>query len=83
VHALFDCTAENRLIELRAQFVNSLRDRDPALVDLYGVIPNYEFLLKLVSSRKAVQQFAKYVYLSLGIFDETPRYFPVAFRIHG
>jgi hypothetical protein len=60
----------------------SLQDRDPVM-DLYGLISNYEFFLKLVSSRKAVQQFVKYVDLTLGIFDETPRYFPVAFRTHG
>ncbi|KAF7347327.1 Reverse transcriptase domain-containing protein [Mycena venus] len=83
VHALFDCTAELRLVQLRSQFLEALRERDPVLGALYGKISNYDFLLKLVSSRKAVQQFAKHIYLTLRLFEETPRYFPVAFRIPG
>jgi len=73
------------MVGLRAQFLDVLRGHDPVLHALYGKISNYNyiFLFKLVSSRKAVQQFAKYIYLTLRSFDETPRYFPVAFRILG
>ncbi|KAJ7694012.1 hypothetical protein B0H14DRAFT_3530891 [Mycena olivaceomarginata] len=80
VHALFDCVTEPRLIELRANFLGSLATRDPGLRALYGSIPNYEFLLQVISSRKAVQIFAKHIYLVLCVFQDTPRYFPLAFR---
>jgi hypothetical protein len=80
VHALFDCVAELRLIELRTNFLSSLATRDPGLRALYESILNYEFLLEVISSRKAVQMFVKHTYLVLCIFQDTPRYFPLAFR---
>ncbi|KAF7338065.1 Reverse transcriptase domain-containing protein [Mycena venus] len=80
VHALFDCVAEPRLIELRADFLGDLATRDPGLRALYGSISNYEFLLAVIPSRKAVQLFAKYIHLVLCAFQDTPRYSPVAFR---
>ena len=43
----------------------------------------YAFLLKLVASGKAVQQFAKYIFLILNLFEDTPRHFLVAFWIPG
>ncbi|KAJ7044790.1 hypothetical protein C8F04DRAFT_1389078 [Mycena alexandri] len=80
VHALFDCTAELRLMQLRARFLASLSVCDPKVHTLYGQITNYDFLLQLVSTRKGVKVFAKYVYNVLALFQEFPRYFPVVFR---
>ncbi|KAJ7679003.1 hypothetical protein DFH06DRAFT_1165435 [Mycena polygramma] len=80
VHALFDCVADARLVELRADFLQVLTGRDATARSLYTTVPNYEFMLKLVSSRKAVQIFAKYIFLVLELFQMTPRFFPVVFR---
>ncbi|KAJ7881351.1 hypothetical protein B0H14DRAFT_2224298, partial [Mycena olivaceomarginata] len=73
VHVPFDCIAEPRLIELKANFLGSLATRDPGLRAIYGSIPNYEFLLKVISSREAVQMFAKHTYLVLCVFQDTPQ----------
>ncbi|KAJ7918680.1 hypothetical protein B0H13DRAFT_2435218 [Mycena leptocephala] len=83
VHALFDCTADPRLVELRSRFLETLRICDSTTWDSYKRISNYDFMLKLVPSRKAVQVFAKYIFLVLSHYAEFPRYFPVAFRIPG
>ncbi|KAJ7812593.1 hypothetical protein B0H13DRAFT_1666147, partial [Mycena leptocephala] len=80
VHALFECAAEPRLLELRADFLGRLAERDPGLRALYGAIPNYEFLLAVIPSRKAVQILARYIHLVLCVFQDTPRYFPLAFK---
>ncbi|KAJ7434852.1 hypothetical protein FB451DRAFT_951899, partial [Mycena latifolia] len=77
VHALFDCTAQiQRLEELRSRFLDTLSFCDPHLHTARSRVTSYEFLLKLVSSRKAVQAFAKYVFDILTLFQELPRYFP-------
>ncbi|KAF7356855.1 Reverse transcriptase domain-containing protein [Mycena venus] len=81
VHALFDCTNEPRLVTLRTTFLDELASRDPAVRATYLAVPNYDFLLKMVASKKAVQLFAKYIFLVLSLFQETPRFFPVVFRI--
>ncbi|KAJ7770478.1 hypothetical protein B0H16DRAFT_1881494 [Mycena metata] len=80
VHALFDCTGEQRLSELRARFLTALSVCDPKLHARYGQITNYDFLLQLVSTRKGIKLFAKYVYDVLSLFHEFPRFFPVVFR---
>ncbi|KAJ6488208.1 hypothetical protein C8R47DRAFT_1216012 [Mycena vitilis] len=67
-------------MELRADFLQALAGCDGAMQSLHTTIPNYEFMLKLVSSRKAVQLFAKYIFLVLELFQATPRFFPVVFR---
>ncbi|KAJ7450879.1 hypothetical protein FB451DRAFT_1526864, partial [Mycena latifolia] len=77
VHALFDCCAEIRLVQLRARFLDRLAICDPLLRASYTQLPSYEFLLKLVSSRNAVQAFAKYVFDMFDLFQQFPRYFPV------
>ncbi|KAJ7478976.1 hypothetical protein FB451DRAFT_1395588 [Mycena latifolia] len=83
VYALFDCTSEPRLVEIRGRFLAKLYKCDPVLRASYSQMPNYQFLLKLTASRKAVQIFAMYVFDTLGLFQEFPRYFPVVFRIPG
>ncbi|KAJ6518168.1 hypothetical protein C8R47DRAFT_1062706 [Mycena vitilis] len=77
VHALFDCAGEAQLIDLRAR---ALACSDGAVWELYTMIPNYKFMLKLVASRKAVQLFAKFIFLVLELFQTAPRFFPVVFR---
>ncbi|KAJ7912427.1 hypothetical protein B0H13DRAFT_2327434 [Mycena leptocephala] len=83
VHALFDCTADPRLVELRSQFLKTLMICDSTTWDSYTKISSYDFMLELVPSRKAVQVFAKYIFLILSLHAETPRHFPVTFRIPG
>jgi hypothetical protein len=68
---------------LRTQFLANLDSCDPDTRSQYAAITNYAFLLRLVASRKAVRLFAKYVYEVLAVYDDTPRYFPVIFRIPG
>ncbi|KAJ7143267.1 hypothetical protein C8R46DRAFT_919963 [Mycena filopes] len=81
VHALFDCLLSERLIHVREQFLANLAGCDPDLRALHGQITNYDFLLRLVSSRKGVKCFAKFVCDVLMLFQEVPRYFPVVFRL--
>lgn len=83
VHALFDCSADFRLVDLRTDFLDSLLNCDPVAHALSVSHSSYEFMIKLVSSRKAVKLFAKYIYQVLNIFDGTPRYFPLVFRSPG
>jgi hypothetical protein len=80
VHALFDCTGNARLVELRARFLDKLSGCDPALHESYTQLTTYGFLLRLIPSRKAVQLFAMFVFDVLGLFQEFPRFFPVVFR---
>ncbi|KAJ6560389.1 hypothetical protein B0H19DRAFT_944586 [Mycena capillaripes] len=81
VHALFDCTANARLIELRSQFLNSLKFLDPTTADAYMIMSSYNFMLKVFPSRKAIALYAKYIFHVLSVFDDTSRYFPVVFRL--
>ncbi|KAJ7494670.1 hypothetical protein B0H11DRAFT_2002927 [Mycena galericulata] len=83
VHALFDCVANPRLLELRARFLDSLTFCDPVVRASYMEMSTYDFMLKLIASRKAIQSFAKYIFLVLNLFQEFPLYFPVIFRIPG
>ncbi|KAJ6535741.1 hypothetical protein B0H19DRAFT_963441 [Mycena capillaripes] len=83
VHVLFDCSVNPRLVELRSQFLETLMDCDPATMEACMEIPNDDFMLKPVPSRKAVQAYAKQIFLVLSHFDETPRYFPAGFRLPG
>ncbi|KAJ7195259.1 hypothetical protein GGX14DRAFT_377284 [Mycena pura] len=81
VHALFNCTGTPRLTEFRSQFLEALKSIDSGTWDSYMKLSNYNFMLKILPSRKAVALYAKYIYQVLSVFDETPRYLPVAFRI--
>ncbi|KAJ7495278.1 hypothetical protein FB451DRAFT_1020108 [Mycena latifolia] len=83
VHALFDCGADFRLVDLRTVFLDSLLDCDQAAHATWASLPSYEFMIRLVSLRKAVQLFAKYIFQVLNIFDGTPRYFPLVLRSPG
>ncbi|KAJ7198659.1 hypothetical protein B0H12DRAFT_974879, partial [Mycena haematopus] len=76
VHALFDCAANTRLTDLKSRFLDALSSCDPELADLYTTMTMYDFMVTLVSSKKAAPLLAKYVYQVLGVFDETPGIFP-------
>ncbi|KAJ7205131.1 hypothetical protein B0H12DRAFT_1282487, partial [Mycena haematopus] len=80
-HALFGCVAESRLVEIREEFLAKLASDDPGLRLMYGTMPEYEFLLAVVASRKAVVVFAKFVFLVLQTFRECPAFVPVAFKV--
>ncbi|KAJ7162220.1 hypothetical protein C8R46DRAFT_904152 [Mycena filopes] len=80
VHALFDCVHEPGLVQLRSDFLDSLALRDPVVWASYGVLRNYDFMLRLVASRKAVELFAKYIFCILNVFQNTPRFCPLVFR---
>ncbi|KAJ7155318.1 hypothetical protein C8R46DRAFT_997193 [Mycena filopes] len=79
-HALFDCVDNQRLVMIREQFLQCLANCDPELHALHAEIPTYNFLVRLVSSRRAVKVFAKFVFNVLALFQEFPRYSPVVFR---
>ncbi|KAJ7123211.1 hypothetical protein C8R46DRAFT_1253308 [Mycena filopes] len=79
-HALFDCVLNRRLVRIREEFLQNLADCDPDLHTFHAQISSYDFLLRLVSSRKAVKVFAKFVFQALALFQELPRYSPVVFR---
>ncbi|KAJ7148422.1 hypothetical protein C8R43DRAFT_1088393 [Mycena crocata] len=68
-HALLDCNTEERLVMLRSDFLDGISSRDPTLLAL------------LIASRKLIQWVAKYVFNVLALYQESPRFFPVAFRI--
>jgi hypothetical protein len=80
VHALFDCNANAGLVELRTHFLDKLSICDPVLHALHMQMSNYDFLLKVIPSRKAVRLFAMFVFDVLGLFQEFPRFFPVVLR---
>jgi hypothetical protein len=79
-HALFDCTTDPSLLSLRSAFLDALATCDPETRATYRTVPNYNFLLMMVASKKAVQLFAKYIFLVLNVFQDTPRFYPVVFR---
>ncbi|KAF7357586.1 Reverse transcriptase domain-containing protein [Mycena sanguinolenta] len=80
-HALFGCVADSRLVDFRKEFLAKLAGDDPDLRKAHSTIPDYEFLLAVVQSRKAVVVFARFVFLVLQIFQETPAFIPLAYKV--
>ncbi|KAJ7466788.1 hypothetical protein B0H11DRAFT_2239669 [Mycena galericulata] len=56
---------ESKRFDSIARFLSDLAERDP----------------RLLASRKAITLYAMYTFNVLNVFDETPRFFPVIFRI--
>jgi hypothetical protein len=54
---------------------------DPALDAEYMRFSHYDFLRRMVSSMKAVQRLAKYVFEVLSFFDSFERYIPAGFNV--
>ncbi|KAJ7023058.1 hypothetical protein C8F04DRAFT_1193808 [Mycena alexandri] len=79
-HALFDCVQNGRLQGVREQFTQSLAVCDPNLYAYHTQIPNYDFLLQLISLRKAVKVLAKFVFNVLTLFQKVPWYSPIVLR---
>ncbi|KAJ7464598.1 hypothetical protein FB451DRAFT_959005, partial [Mycena latifolia] len=62
VHALLDCVGLASLTALREDFLSDVLARDYALRAAYPSVSHYDFLRRLVSSRRSVTRFAKYVF---------------------
>ena len=77
-HVLFWCVAESRLVKIREEFLAKLAMDDPGLQQTYGTMPDYECLLAVVTSRKVVVVFVKFVFLVLQTFQEFPAFIPVS-----
>ncbi|KAJ7666979.1 hypothetical protein DFH06DRAFT_1295087 [Mycena polygramma] len=73
VHALLDCDAHAPLADLRECFLKDAFVCDPALEGEYARLAHYDFLRRMVSSRKAIQRFAKYVADVFLLFDSFER----------
>ncbi|KAJ7031290.1 hypothetical protein C8F04DRAFT_898677, partial [Mycena alexandri] len=68
VHALLECDAYSPLVALRDTFLEDAFQCDSALEAAYQLLPRYDFLHRVLSSRKAVKRFAKFVHEVLGLF---------------
>jgi hypothetical protein len=66
---------------MRAQFLEDAFLRDAELKVAFTQMSHYEFLGRLVSSRKVVQRFAKYVCEVFSLFDSYQRYIPDGYGI--
>ncbi|KAF7360730.1 Reverse transcriptase domain-containing protein [Mycena venus] len=61
VHAMLDCEVHVPLVGLRKTFLTDVFECDSALRDEYERLSHYEFLRRMISSRKGIQRVAKYV----------------------
>ncbi|KAJ7613347.1 hypothetical protein DFH06DRAFT_1014941 [Mycena polygramma] len=80
-HALLDCDAHAPLADLRECFLKDAFVCDPALEGEYARLAHYDFLRRMVSSRKAIQRFAKYVADVFLLFDSFERFIPSGFGV--
>ncbi|KAJ6481965.1 hypothetical protein C8R45DRAFT_1151227 [Mycena sanguinolenta] len=80
-HALFGCIAEPRLVNIRQEFLAKLAVDDPGLHQMYGMASEYDFLLAAIASRRTVVIFASFVFLVLQVFQESPAFVPLAFKV--
>ncbi|KAJ7689815.1 hypothetical protein B0H17DRAFT_1134752 [Mycena rosella] len=76
VHALLGCDAHGPLTELREDFLSDAFECDPVLEAVFALLTHYDFLRQLVSSRKAIARFAKFVCQVLNLYDRYQRYIP-------
>jgi hypothetical protein len=81
VHALLECETHVPLAEIRDRFLDDVFKRDPALEAEYMRLSHLDFLRRMVSSRKAIQRLAKYVFDVLSLFDSFERYIPAGFNV--
>ncbi|KAJ7619987.1 hypothetical protein DFH06DRAFT_1144193 [Mycena polygramma] len=73
VHALLVCTASLELTELRERFLEDAFLRDDELEQSFDDMTRYEFLRRMVSSRKAIERIARFVFEALALFDRFQR----------
>ncbi|KAJ7186300.1 hypothetical protein GGX14DRAFT_374880, partial [Mycena pura] len=67
VHALFNCIGNPSLVQLRAQFLDALKSVNSGTWDSYMKMSNYDSMLKIFPSRKAVAIYAEYIFLVLKV----------------
>ncbi|KAF7355921.1 Reverse transcriptase domain-containing protein [Mycena venus] len=81
VHATLDCEAQPTLIDLRTSFLHDIFECDPPLKSEYEVLSHYDFLCRMVSSRKGVARLAKYACDVLAVFDSVERFIPAGYNV--
>ncbi|KAJ7206242.1 hypothetical protein GGX14DRAFT_367259 [Mycena pura] len=81
VHATLDCDAHPPLVALRATFLHDIFECDPALKAQYAILSHYDFLCRMVSSRKGVTRLAKYACDVLALFDSFERFIPAGYEV--
>ncbi|KAJ7680747.1 hypothetical protein DFH06DRAFT_972824, partial [Mycena polygramma] len=81
VHALLICDASPLLKDLRDKFLLGAFLRDEELEPAFAEMARYDFLRRLVSSRKAVEWLARYVCDVFTLFDRFQRYVPDGYGI--
>jgi hypothetical protein len=81
VHALLECGTHAPLADMRESFLDDVLRCDPALETEYTRLSHYDFLCRMVSSRKVIQRLAKYVFDVLSLFDSFERYIPPGFNV--
>ncbi|KAJ7220580.1 hypothetical protein GGX14DRAFT_354227, partial [Mycena pura] len=80
-HALLGCDAHPPLVTLRRSFLADVYKHDVSLERAHMTLSHDEFISRLVASRKAVQQVAKYVYDVLAMFDSFKWYVPAGYGV--
>ncbi|KAJ7112784.1 hypothetical protein C8R43DRAFT_1091472 [Mycena crocata] len=80
-HALLGCQAHPPLVQLRECFLADILELDIKLEDAFKRMYNYNFLRRIVSSRRAVARVAKYVCDVLALFDRYQRHIPAGYNI--
>ncbi|KAJ6482322.1 hypothetical protein C8R47DRAFT_1283329 [Mycena vitilis] len=80
VHALLVCTASLQLTEMRERFLEDAFLRDDELEQSFSDLTRYEFLRRM-SSRKAIERIARFIFEVLTLFDRFQRYIPDGYGV--
>ncbi|KAJ7212882.1 hypothetical protein C8J57DRAFT_1483475 [Mycena rebaudengoi] len=80
VHAMLDCEAYTPLVLMGRECLADIFADDPALGPAYGLLTRYEFLRRMIASRKAVTRVAKYVHDVFALFDRFQRFIPAGYH---
>ncbi|KAJ7877339.1 hypothetical protein B0H13DRAFT_1631796, partial [Mycena leptocephala] len=83
VHALLDCNAHPPLVDLRLSFLREIIALDPALQAAHSSLSHYNFLRRMVSSRKGVQRLARFVFDVFTVFNASERFIPAGYEVGG
>ncbi|KAJ7110988.1 hypothetical protein C8R44DRAFT_933907 [Mycena epipterygia] len=74
VHALLDCNAHPPFVDLRRIFLREILALDSALQAAHSSLSHYDFLRRMISSRKGVQRLAKFAFDVFTVFNAFERY---------
>jgi hypothetical protein len=66
---------------MRAAFLRDIFECDPVLKGQYVILSHYDFLCRMVSSRKGVMRLAKYACDVLALFDSVERFLPAGYNV--